>query len=153
MGLGGIFIDDDQINAAFQGTSFGCAETVYAKKQLVADAIMKRTCDYSTGSTMSAILQELGLTKTLHGNPTKAARRWMYEVKKGMVDEMVNRFLGWKLPEDFCPDDGISFEREHSVEYMAKQGKPPLRHEPIGTNLFTAGQAKAMVKHMLGLDS
>ena len=69
---------------------------------------------------------------------------------KDRIDEMVDRFLGWKLPDDFCPDGGISFEREHSAEYMAKRGKPPLRHEPIGTNLFTAAQAEAMIKHMLG---
>lgn len=36
--------------------------------------------DYGTGSTMSHILHGLGLTKTLNGKPTKAARRWMYEV-------------------------------------------------------------------------
>lgn len=65
------------------------------------------------------------------------------------IDKMVDRFLSWKLPDDFCPDAGISFEREHSAEYMAKQGKPPLRHEPIGTNLFTADQARAMIEYML----
>ena len=26
------------------------------------------------------------------------------------IDEMVNRFLGWKLPKDFAPDGGISFK-------------------------------------------
>lgn len=72
---------------------------------------------------------------------------------ESQIDKMVDRFLGWKLPDDFSPDGGISFVREHSAEYMAKQGNPPLRYKPIGTNLFTADQAKVMVKHMLGLDN
>jgi hypothetical protein len=52
------------------------------------------------------------------------------------IDEMVNRFLGWKLPENFNPDCGISYQ---------KIGKP------IGTNLFTATQAREMIKHILGV--
>lgn len=77
------------------------------------------------------------------GVPTQA------EVVKIMVD----RFLCWKLPKDFAPDAGISFQAEYNVEYMAKQGKPPCRHEPIGTNLLHAGQAEEMVRHMLGLSN
>ena len=61
---------------------------------------------------------------------------------------MVDRFLGWKLPEDFHPDAGISFSPFFNVEYNAKQGKPPQRHEPIGTNLLTATQAEAMLRHV-----
>ena len=81
MGLGGILIDDDQVNAAFKGTNFGPAtETVEGKRKAVATAVLKRICDYGTGSTISHIMQELALTKNLHGKPTKAARRWMYEV-------------------------------------------------------------------------
>ena len=54
--------------------------------------------------------------------------------------EMISRFLGWKLPPDFFPDAGISFDKE----YGAKWGMP------TGTNLFTADQAKAMLEHILG---
>lgn len=70
-------------------------------------------------------------------------------MNEAKIDKMVDIFFGWKLPDDFSPDAGISFEREHSVEYMAKRGKPPMRHKPIGTNLFTADQARAMIKNML----
>jgi hypothetical protein len=62
------------------------------------------------------------------------------------VKAMVDRFLGWKLPKDFCPDAGISF----------KPTKPYEGDEygnswwPIGTNLLTAEQAKAMFIHALG---
>lgn len=55
------------------------------------------------------------------------------------VNRMVDRFLGWKLPEDFGPDAGISFDRS----YSAKWGMP------VGTNLLTADQAKAMFEYCL----
>jgi hypothetical protein len=66
-----------------------------------------------------------------------------------VTDEMVNRFLSWKLPEDFHPDAGISFSPLFNVEYNAKLGIPPARHQPIGTNLFNADQARAMLEHVL----
>lgn len=65
------------------------------------------------------------------------------------IKHMTQRFLSWKLPPDFHPDAGISFEPEFNVEYMAKQGKPPMRRDPSGTNLFNYTQAEAMVRHML----
>ena len=58
------------------------------------------------------------------------------------IAEMVDRFLGWELPRDFNPDGGISFVHEKDA-----RGFEPSW--PIGTNLFTADQAKAMIKHML----
>ena len=64
------------------------------------------------------------------------------------IKHMVDRFLGWKLPEHFRPDAGISFEPEFNKEWNAKQGKPPQRYEPVGTNLFDATQARAMVEYM-----
>lgn len=65
------------------------------------------------------------------------------------IKHMVRRFLQWRLPETFRPDAGISFTPEFNVEWNAKQGKPPQRHEPSGTNLFDAVQAEAMVRYML----
>lgn len=55
------------------------------------------------------------------------------------TQEMIDRFLGWKLPADFAPDAGVSFDRE----YAAKWGMP------TGTNLFTANQARAMFEYAL----
>lgn len=60
--------------------------------------------------------------------------------KPGTVtDEMVSRFLAWKLPKDFCPDCYIAFDRE-----KASQGS-----WPIGTNLLHAEQARAMLEHVI----
>jgi hypothetical protein len=63
---------------------------------------------------------------------------------KEQIKHMVDRFLGWKLPEDFRPDAGISFKAAYN-EHTAYQGK----HEPSGTNLFDAKQADMMVRHMV----
>lgn len=60
------------------------------------------------------------------------------------IKHMVNRFLSWKLPENFNPDNGITFKpmfNEHTDH--------PMRCEPTGTNLLDYTQADAMVRHML----
>ena len=66
-------------------------------------------------------------------------------MNEDQVRHMVSRFLMWKLPENFRPDGGISFKKEFN-EHL---DRPPSNHEPIGTNLFDADQATAMVRHML----
>jgi hypothetical protein len=60
------------------------------------------------------------------------------------INHMVNRFLSWRLPKDFQPDAGIKFDP------VANAGtKHEYRHEPTGTNLLCADQARAMVRHMI----
>lgn len=60
------------------------------------------------------------------------------------IEHMVGRFLAWRLPTDFRPDGGITFEplRNKGTAYEAKW-------EPTGTNLLDAAQAEAMVRHMV----
>lgn len=65
------------------------------------------------------------------------------------IKYMVSRFLAWRLPENFQPDDGISFNAEYNVEYNAARGLPPARRQPSGTNLLDATQAEAMVRYMV----
>lgn len=60
------------------------------------------------------------------------------------IKYMRDRFLGWKLPENFNPDNGISFKptfNDHLPE--------PMKREPSGTNLFDAQQAEQMIRYML----
>jgi len=60
------------------------------------------------------------------------------------IKQMTERFLSWKLPEDFQPDAGISFKptfNEHT--------QWPMRHEPSGTNLLSYTQAEAMIRHLV----
>lgn len=63
------------------------------------------------------------------------------------IKEMTNRFLGWKLPSDFAPDCGISFKRESDYKHP-EYGC--TKFEPVGTNLFTAEQAEAMLHYAAG---
>lgn len=65
--------------------------------------------------------------------------------EEDLVKTMVDRFLSWKLPEDFSPDCGISFTP------MPPNGTTPFG--PVGTNLLNAEQAEQMVRHMLGLSA
>lgn len=67
-------------------------------------------------------------------------------MSKTQIEKMVDRFLGWKLPDDFAPDCGISFKRESDYDHR-EFGRH--KYEPVGTNLLTADQAKAMIRHML----
>ncbi len=53
---------------------------------------------------------------------------------------MVNRFLMWRLPESFGPDNFISFRREQALASNVW---------PVGTNLFSYEEAKAMLEHVL----
>ena len=72
---------------------------------------------------------------------TKSENRPMTD---DQIKQMVDRFLSWKLPEDFRPDAGISFKAEFN------ENTPfPMKHAPSGTNLFDARQAEAMVRYML----
>ena len=66
------------------------------------------------------------------------------------IAEMVNRFLCWPLPKDFCPDGGVKFERKvGTLEGERDRADMGPGWWPIGTNLFTADQAKAMFEHAL----
>lgn len=65
-------------------------------------------------------------------------------MNEAQIKHMVGRFLSWKLPANFNPDNGVSFEpvgnKGTAYEY---------RREPVGTNLLDADQAEAMVRHLL----
>lgn len=61
-----------------------------------------------------------------------------------LIEKMVNRFLGWNLPKDFCPDAGISFNPTKPYE------GDELGNSwwPVGTNLLTADQARKMFEYV-----
>lgn len=60
------------------------------------------------------------------------------------IKHMVNRFLGWRLPDDFSPDAGTSFKPTFN-DHLPQ----PTKHNPVGTNLLSYTQAEAMVRYML----
>ena len=62
------------------------------------------------------------------------------ELTGEQLNEILNRFLKWELPQDFSPDGGIYFNRGiQRVQY------------PTGTNLFTHTQARQMIEHILNI--
>ena len=68
----------------------------------------------------------------------------MLSMTPDQIKHMVDRFLGWPLPRPFRPDGGISFEQ------FANKGTPhQYERHPVGTNLFDATQADAMVRFMI----
>jgi len=64
------------------------------------------------------------------------------DMEKRLIDKMVDRFLCWKLPNDFAPDCGISFDGRQDDELNKN------KTWPVGTNLLTAAQAKQMFEHV-----
>lgn len=64
-----------------------------------------------------------------------------------MTDEqikyMVDRFLNWRLPKPWNPDNGISYQRPNYAH-------APADHDwPTGTNLFGFSEAEAMLRYMI----
>lgn len=57
-----------------------------------------------------------------------------------VTEEMVYRFLSWKLPESFRPDCYVEFDRERAKEN---------RLWPVGTNILSFEEARAMLEHVL----
>ena len=60
---------------------------------------------------------------------------------EAQIKYMVERFLGWRLPKDFNPDNGISAQRPNY--------HPTVEWAPVGTNLLDAVQAEEMVRYMV----
>ena len=67
-----------------------------------------------------------------------------------LIKAMVDRFLCWRLPDNFSPDAGIAFTKPDEL-YPYRENTEHLW--PTGTNLFDAVQADQMVRHMLGLSA
>lgn len=65
------------------------------------------------------------------------------------IKRMVDRFLSWPLPKGFAPDCGITFDGAGMDPEAYKDGAGYRRSWPVGTNLFTAPQAREMFEHAL----
>lgn len=91
-------------------------------KRIAHDAYLLFGYDGNSGEEPSA--QELGFI-SLNAQPS-------------IMDDMVSRFLGWRFPDNFSPDCGVSFK--------------PLGHPnswPTGTNLLNDPQARAMLEYVI----
>jgi hypothetical protein len=88
---------------------------------------------------MFALHQRLLLARLWRATTTEG-RRVMAAFDKKQMDAMVNRFLGWRLPQTFGPDCFVTFDRDKA---KANQSWP------VGTNLLTADEARAMLEYVL----
>jgi hypothetical protein len=64
-----------------------------------------------------------------------------HDMTEAQIKHMVDRFLQWRLPKDFNPDGGISYQRPNYA--------PEVDATPSGTNLLDAAQATDMVRFMV----
>lgn len=62
-------------------------------------------------------------------------------MNNSQIKHMVDRFLMWRVPENWNPDGGISYTRPNY--------DPSIDATPSGTNLFDATQTDAMVRYMV----
>ena len=76
-----------------------------------------------------------------NASPADAGLAKMREV---LVQSLARRFCGWRLPKDFAPDNGISYQRPNYA--------PEVDATPTGTNLFTVAQAEDMFRDLLADD-
>ncbi|MEM1375850.1 MAG: hypothetical protein AAGG69_00530 [Pseudomonadota bacterium] len=60
------------------------------------------------------------------------------------IKYMTEQFLRWRLPEDFNPDGGVTFQ-----PVLAEGTDNEFKNEPVGTNLLTYSQAEEMVRAMV----
>ena len=116
-----------------------------SRKQLAYDvecllahiAMMRAQLDASEESRMELLrlLNEEASGDTFMGEPVLPPRP--------DVSGLVSRFLGWRLPDTFSPDCGISFDGRKDDEWNKN------KTWPVGTNLLNAEEAKAMFQHCL----
>jgi len=70
--------------------------------------------------------------------------------RSAFIKLMADKFLGWKLPEGFWPDGGVSFARTCNSwidgEFVKDAPRQP-QDWPIGTNLLSAEQAEQMFNY------
>lgn len=91
---------------------------------------------------MNCLEHEGGCGASMHGDSREeVVAKW----NRRPIDKMVNRFLGWPLPKTFYPDCGISFDGRKDDQWNKN------KTWPIGTNLLTAVEAKAMFEYVLGI--
>lgn len=67
---------DDQIEAAFRNTNFGCCNN----KEVIADSLIKCAAGYRTGATAMRIVRELRLVQGSRWKLTTKGELYLYEV-------------------------------------------------------------------------
>jgi hypothetical protein len=105
----------------------------------LADAMNPEAIDPQQAH-IERLKRELAIMKYVHSALIDAlqAEQERSEREQKYIPTMVDRFLQWPLPKDFHPNCGVKFSQIHDDCW------------PVGINLFTADQAKAMIEYMMG---
>jgi hypothetical protein len=125
-------VELNQIDAAKEAMREACLQA--CRDQAAAFL----SSEYATPQPMGSIQERFACNKCIEAIEAIPASA---HANENAVKQMVDRFLAWRLPKDFSPDDGISAKRPNYA--------PEVEWAPTGTNLLTASQAEAMVRHML----
>jgi hypothetical protein len=80
--------------------------------------------------------------------PTGNGEAMTDQERTALIERLTQRFLGWKLPANFNPDGGISFDPIANKGYAFES-----RREPVGTNLLDADQARQMFEYLLAVET
>ena len=144
-----IFIEGIPENRQSVGMSGGQTETA-SQKEVAQDAELRERLQ---AVLFPRIVGWNNLASYMQDEITSIERIVQQEIARAQapqpfsdhqIKHMVNRFLGWRLPENFNPDAGISFKRTFN-----ENTQWPMKHEPTGTNLFDATQAEEMIRYLI----
>jgi len=92
----------------------------------------------------AAVVSDCGGANDYRYAQTPPAGERCPTMTNSQIKHMIDRFLGWRLPENFNPDGGISFVSTGNT------GTPhEYKHNPTGTNLLDATQAEEMIRYMV----
>lgn len=122
----------ERLSAVAQGGMQAAAEYIDAK----ADKYLQDYADteHDTGAT---VFHRGEAGRDYHSSLVELANELRAQAAPS-INRMVDKFLSWKLPEDFYPDAGISFKApQHPSSW------------PTGSNLFDAVQARKMFEYVL----
>lgn len=113
------------------------------KPSIIIEGVHFYATDWPSEKVSQALLAVKNYVQShINEQPSRSGETYMNEEQ---VKHMVNRFLGWKLPEDFRPDCGIHFDAMAAKKLNPNNAK----YQPYGTSLFNYAQAEAMVRYMI----
>lgn len=69
-------VPEEDVLKAFEGTDFGCGPEKF--RILIADCLLKISCDFGSGSTILRICRELELVNKKSITLTKKGKRYLY---------------------------------------------------------------------------
>lgn len=132
-----------------------CANTALTRRPTMSNTLadFRKFVDLIEGRAMACdgpvtpFLEQLHVASDAEKERFTAILAKIYQSRPAtqeQIKHMVDRFLSWRLPEDFSPDAGITFKREFNENTPFQ-----MKHEPSGTNLLNANQAEAMIRHLL----